>query len=138
MSRTRCFAYRYANKLIPGIGLALSFYDMLTCGEGKIKWGDGLVWHKSKQCKHRLCEVTSDRIDRCPPPANFRLVVFAPIEAEVIVGTVHSSTTDHIRGEPTRLLLDDAANKRPFQTVSLGFFSDIYIPTHALPPNTFL
>lgn len=38
---------RYANKLIPGVGLALAFYDMLTCGEGKIKWGDGLVWHKS-------------------------------------------------------------------------------------------
>ncbi|GHJ86216.1 hypothetical protein NliqN6_2618 [Naganishia liquefaciens] len=87
---------KYANKLIPGVGLALAFYDILTCGEGKIKWGDGLVWHKT----------------------NFRLTVFAPIEGEVIVGTVHSSTTDHIR-------------------VSLGFFSDIYIPKHALPPNTF-
>lgn len=43
------FVHRYANKLVPGIGLALAFYDMLTCGEGKIKWGDGLVWHKSEQ-----------------------------------------------------------------------------------------
>jgi hypothetical protein len=60
------------------------------------------------------------------------------MEAEVIVGTVHSSTTDHIRGEPIRPLLNDAANKRLFETVSLGFFSDIYIPKHALPPNTFL
>jgi hypothetical protein len=47
--QTSCLPLRYANKLIPGIGLALAFYDMLTCGEGKIKWGDGLVWHKSKQ-----------------------------------------------------------------------------------------
>jgi DNA-directed RNA polymerase subunit E'/Rpb7 len=39
---------RYANKLIPSVGLALLFYDILTCGEGKIKWGDGLVWHKGK------------------------------------------------------------------------------------------
>jgi hypothetical protein len=45
------FFSRYANKLIPGVGLALAFYDMLTCGEGKIKWGDGLVWHKSMYWK---------------------------------------------------------------------------------------
>lgn len=32
-------------------------------------------------------------------PANFRLTVFAPIEGEVIVGTVHSSSPDHIRGK---------------------------------------
>jgi hypothetical protein len=76
------------------VGLALAFYDMLTCGEGKIKWGDGLVWHKSMCWKDAHGQfITADF-----PPATFRLTVFAPIEGEVIVGTVHSSNVDHIRG----------------------------------------
>lgn len=76
---------------------------------------------------------------RCLPLANFRLVVFAPIEGEVIVGTVHSSTTDHIRGKPNMHCQSLPALMAPrSRTVSLGFFSDIYIPKHALPPNTFL
>lgn len=44
---------RYANRLIAQVGLGLALYDLLTCAEGKIRWGDGLVWYKGGFASHR-------------------------------------------------------------------------------------
>ncbi|KAK4686516.1 DNA-directed RNA polymerase III subunit RPC8, partial [Tremellales sp. Uapishka_1] len=65
----------FANKLIPDRGLALSVYDILTAEDGKVTWGNGLMYYK----------------------VSFRLMVFAPFVGEVIVGKVLSTSPDYIR-----------------------------------------
>lgn len=37
---------RYANKLVPEKGLALSVFDILTAEDGKVTWGNGLMYYK--------------------------------------------------------------------------------------------
>ena len=37
---------RYANKLIWQKGLALSVYDILTAEDGRVTWGNGLMYYK--------------------------------------------------------------------------------------------
>ncbi|KAG7575358.1 hypothetical protein FFLO_00348 [Filobasidium floriforme] len=66
---------KYSNHLIPGIGLAVSVYDILTCTEGNVRYGDGLIWYKTI----------------------FRVVVFAPTVGEIVLGKIISSTAEHIR-----------------------------------------
>ena len=39
---------RYANKLIPEKGLALSVFDILTAEDGKVTWGNGMMYYKGK------------------------------------------------------------------------------------------
>lgn len=39
---------RYANKLVPEKGLALSVFDILTAEDGKVTWGNGLMYYKGK------------------------------------------------------------------------------------------
>ncbi|KIR54505.1 DNA-directed RNA polymerase III subunit RPC8 [Cryptococcus gattii Ru294] len=66
---------RYANKLVPEKGLALSVFDILTAEDGKVIWGNGLMYYK----------------------VSFRLMLFAPFVGEVIVGRVLSTTKSYIR-----------------------------------------
>ncbi|CAO1624024.1 unnamed protein product [Sympodiomycopsis kandeliae] len=66
---------KYANKVIPDIGLCISLFDILESSEGRVKWGDGGLWHTIK----------------C------RLVVFRPFVGEVLVGKVMSSDENGIR-----------------------------------------
>jgi DNA-directed RNA polymerase III subunit RPC8 len=40
--------YRYANKLVPGKGLAVSVYDILTAEDGRVTWGNGLMYYKGQ------------------------------------------------------------------------------------------
>lgn len=40
--------FRYANKLVPEKGLALSVFDILTAEDGKVTWGNGLMYYKGK------------------------------------------------------------------------------------------
>lgn len=37
---------RYANKLVPDKGLALSAFDVLTAEDGQVTWGNGLMYYK--------------------------------------------------------------------------------------------
>lgn len=39
---------RYANKLVPEKGLALSVYDVMTAEDGKVTWGNGMMYYKGK------------------------------------------------------------------------------------------
>lgn len=39
---------RYANKLVPEKGLALSVYDVLTAEDGKVTWGNGMMYYKGE------------------------------------------------------------------------------------------
>lgn len=39
---------RYANKLIAQKGLALSIYDILTAEDGRVTWGNGLMYYKGE------------------------------------------------------------------------------------------
>ncbi|WVR04725.1 hypothetical protein IAU60_001736 [Kwoniella sp. DSM 27419] len=66
---------KYANKLVPDKGLALSVYDILTAEDGKVTWGNGLMYYK----------------------VSFRLMLFAPFVGEVIVGKILSTTKSYIR-----------------------------------------
>ncbi|CAD6576096.1 MAG: DNA-directed RNA polymerase III subunit rpc25 [Tremellales sp. Tagirdzhanova-0007] len=68
---------KYANKLIPDRGLALSAFDILTAEDGKATWGNGLMYYK----------------------VSFRLMLFAPFVGQVIVGKVFSTSKTYIRGE---------------------------------------
>ncbi|WVQ69383.1 uncharacterized protein L199_007600 [Kwoniella botswanensis] len=66
---------KYANKLVPDKGLALSLFDILTAEDGKVTWGNGMMYYK----------------------VSFRLMLFAPFVGEVIVGKVLSTTKSYIR-----------------------------------------
>ncbi|WRT64662.1 uncharacterized protein IL334_001596 [Kwoniella shivajii] len=66
---------KYANKLVPDKGLALSVFDILTAEDGKVTWGNGLMYYK----------------------VSFRLMLFAPFVGEVIVGKVLSTEKSYIR-----------------------------------------
>ncbi|KAG9047525.1 DNA-directed RNA polymerase III subunit rpc25 [Tulasnella sp. UAMH 9824] len=65
---------KYADRVIPDVGLGISVFDILEAGEGKVRYGDGCFWHK----------------------VTFRLIVFRPFVSEVIVGTVTSCTEKFI------------------------------------------
>lgn len=39
---------KYANKLIANKGLALSVYDITTAEDGKVTWGNGLMYYKGE------------------------------------------------------------------------------------------
>ncbi|TXT13056.1 hypothetical protein VHUM_01457 [Vanrija humicola] len=66
---------KFANRLIPERGLALSVFDILTAEDGRVTWGNGQMFYK----------------------VSFRLVLFAPFVGEVILGKVHSTTPEYIR-----------------------------------------
>ena len=59
-----------ADKVIPGVGLVVTLYDLLEVGSGNIPPSDGAVHFRSK----------------------FRLVVFCPFEGEVLLGKLLKST----------------------------------------------
>ncbi|OCF33876.1 DNA-directed RNA polymerase III subunit RPC8 [Kwoniella heveanensis CBS 569] len=67
---------KYANKLVPDKGLALSVFDILTAEDGKVTWGNGLMYYKA---------------------VSFRLMLFAPFVGEVIVGKVLSTSKSYVR-----------------------------------------
>ncbi|CDS00143.1 related to RPC25-DNA-direcred RNA polymerase III, 25 KD subunit [Sporisorium scitamineum] len=66
---------KYANKILVDVGLCISLFDILSCSEGKVRFGDGCLYH----------HVT------------FRLVVFRPFTQEVLTGNIKSSDESGIR-----------------------------------------
>ncbi|KAK8825852.1 hypothetical protein WA577_001021, partial [Blastocystis sp. JDR] len=82
---------KYSNKVIPDYGLCISFYDFNRIELGKIYPGDG--------ASHNEVE--------------FRMIMFRPVEGEVLVGKVLSSNRHGIR-------------------VTLEFLEDVWIPSYNL------
>lgn len=83
---------KYANKVLVDVGLCIALFDILSCSEGKVRFGDGCLYH----------HVT------------FRLIVFRPFTQEVLTGKIKSSDEAGIR-------------------ITMGFFDDVYIPSHLIP-----
>lgn len=121
-SLTLAINTKYANRIIPEVGLCICLFDILEASEGRVKWGDGGLWHTVKA----------------------RLVVFRPFVGEALVGKVMSSDETGIRGEsirdhdiniPRMMMYRNSLHPmiRPTATVSMGFFDDIHIPTHLMP-----
>ncbi|GAA5994435.1 DNA-directed RNA polymerase III subunit RPC25 [Rhodotorula paludigena] len=65
---------RYANRVIPNVGLCISLLDILSSSEGAVLYGDGCLYYR--------CE--------------FRLVVFRPYIGEALVARVKSQSPDGI------------------------------------------
>lgn len=66
---------KYANKILVDVGLCISLFDILSCSEGKVRFGDGCLYY----------HVT------------FRLIVFRPFTQEVLTGKIKSSDESGIR-----------------------------------------
>jgi len=65
---------KYANKVIPNVGLGIALYDVLFSKDAQIRNGDGGIY---VECK-------------------FRVVVFAPFVGEILVGWISSCTLEGI------------------------------------------
>jgi DNA-directed RNA polymerase III subunit RPC8 len=65
---------KYSNKIVPGVGLCVALWDLVSATEGLIGHGTGLV-----------------NIN-----AEFRLAVFRPFRGEIIYGRIKSSTPEGI------------------------------------------
>lgn len=66
---------RYANKVIPQVGLCLALLDIVDATEGTVLYGDGCFYYKTE----------------------FRLIVFRPHIGEAFLGKVQSSSEAGIR-----------------------------------------
>lgn len=66
---------KYANKILPDVGLCITLFDVLSCSEGKVRFGDGCLYHR----------------------VTFRLIIFRPFTQEVLVGKIKSSDPSGIR-----------------------------------------
>ncbi|KAI4519977.1 hypothetical protein K525DRAFT_225977 [Schizophyllum commune Loenen D] len=66
---------KYANRVLHNVGLGICVFDLSQASEGKVRYGDGMLWYK----------------------VVFRLVVFRPFTSEVVLGKVKSSDEDGIR-----------------------------------------
>ncbi|EST05195.1 RNA polymerase III, subunit Rpc25 [Kalmanozyma brasiliensis GHG001] len=66
---------KYANRILPDVGLCISLFDVLSCSEGKVRFGDGCLYHR----------------------VTFRLIIFRPFTQEVLVGKISSSDASGIR-----------------------------------------
>ena len=66
---------KFANKIIPNVGLCITIYDLLTVEEGQLKPGDGSSY----------INVT------------FRAVVFKPFLGEIVTGWISKCTAEGIK-----------------------------------------
>jgi DNA-directed RNA polymerase III subunit RPC8 len=37
---------KYANRVLPDVGLCICAFDLSEAGEGKVRYGDGFLWYK--------------------------------------------------------------------------------------------
>lgn len=73
-------------------------FDISQVGEGKVRYGDGCLWHVGKQVitDSTLCTINF----HFPHVVTFRLLVFKPFSSEVVLAKVKSSDEEGIRGMP--------------------------------------
>jgi DNA-directed RNA polymerase III subunit RPC8 len=115
--------------LVPEKGLALSVYDVLTAEDGKVTWGNGMMYYKGK-----LWTLLHNWSKKAERQVSFRLMLFAPFIGEVITGKIISTSKSYIRGKLAWPLFD--AHYKLNSLVSIDFFRDIYIVPSLLPPNS--
>ncbi|GAA6019056.1 hypothetical protein JCM10207_006302 [Rhodosporidiobolus poonsookiae] len=65
---------RYANRVIPGVGLCISLLDILSSSEGAVLYGDGCFYYRTE----------------------FRLIIFRPYVGEAMLARVKSQSPDGI------------------------------------------
>eukprot|EP01112_Ceratiomyxa_fruticulosa_P015275 TRINITY_DN4467_c0_g1_i1.p1 TRINITY_DN4467_c0_g1~~TRINITY_DN4467_c0_g1_i1.p1 ORF type:complete len:247 (-),score=43.17 TRINITY_DN4467_c0_g1_i1:205-834(-) len=88
---------KYTNRVILNVGLGIALHDILEIGDANIYPADGSAHFQVKS----------------------RIVVFRPFVGEVLMGSVKSSTSEHIQ-------------------LSLGFCDEIYVlPGNMPPPSAF-
>nr|ASF90208.1 hypothetical protein SPAR04455 [Bartheletia paradoxa] len=87
---------KYANKVLQDVGLCVALFDLLKASEGKVRYGDGCIYHK----------------------VEFRLVVFRPFIGEIIVGRVKSCTEKHVRAEALHFWLPDPTEEQLLDPLS--------------------
>lgn len=97
---------KYSNKVLHKVGLCISVYDILSVGDGALKYGDGCVYIKSSLPPLHF-KLYINGI------AEFRMMVFRPFVGEVLTGRIMAATHTGIR-------------------ISLEFFDDIFIPAHLI------
>lgn len=39
---------KYANRVLHDVGLCVTVFDLTKCSEGKVRYGDGCLWHKGR------------------------------------------------------------------------------------------
>jgi len=39
---------KYANRVLHDVGLCICVFDLTEAGEGKVRYGDGLLWYKGR------------------------------------------------------------------------------------------
>ena len=93
---------KYSNRVLHKTGLCIAVYDILSVGDGALKYGDGCVYIKSTR---PVCTVLMI--------GEFRMTVFRPFVGEVLTGRIMAATHNGIR-------------------ISLEFFDDIFIPAHLI------
>lgn len=81
---------KYANRVLHDVGLCICVFDLVEAGEGKVRYGDGCLWHKGRASMGTW--FASDQA-----LVVFRMVVFRPFASEVILAKVKSSSEDGIR-----------------------------------------
>ncbi|GAA6043185.1 hypothetical protein JCM8097_008717, partial [Rhodosporidiobolus ruineniae] len=65
---------RYANKVLPNVGLVISLLDLLSTTEGAVMYGDGCYYYRTE----------------------FRLIIFRPYIGEAILGRIKSQSPEGI------------------------------------------
>ncbi|KAF8885424.1 RNA polymerase III subunit Rpc25-domain-containing protein [Mucidula mucida] len=66
---------KYANRVLHDVGLCMCVFDITQAGEGKVRYGDGILYYK----------------------VIFRMVTFRPFTSEVILAKVKSSDAESVR-----------------------------------------
>lgn len=84
---------KYANRVLHNVGLCICVFDLCEAGEGKVRYGDGLLWYKGEHQRDIILKHANVNI------VIFRMVVFRPFSSEVILAKVKSSDEDGIRRE---------------------------------------
>ena len=89
---------KYANRVLHDVGLCICVFDLSQAGEGKVRYGDGCLWHVGTLRVNHT--PTCDMFSHPLYVVVFRLVVFRPFAGEVILAKVKSSDENGIRGIP--------------------------------------
>jgi DNA-directed RNA polymerase III subunit RPC8 len=45
---------KYANKVLQQVGFCVAVWDLIECGDGKVRWGDGKIWYKGESATRQL------------------------------------------------------------------------------------
>ena len=58
---------KYANRVLHDVGLCICVFDIAQAGEGKVRYGDGCLWHKGTQIYTLVMHGTELELYSCFP-----------------------------------------------------------------------